>query len=152
MLPLFRAHRLPVALLLTALMAFWQIGQPLQAATFYWDTDTNTTGNDINGTGLGGTGNWDLATSNWWNLASLGVWPNTNADVAVFSSPYSGGAPTPFTVTLSSGIVANQLQFHRSGYTLTGGISPWPGPRLRCMPTWEKQQSSAARFSAQRDW
>jgi autotransporter-associated beta strand protein len=121
MLPFFRAHRLPVALLLTALMAFWQIGQPLQAATFYWDTDTNTTGNDTNGTGLGGTGNWDLVTSNWWNLASLGVWPNTNADVAVFSSPYSGGAPTPFTVTLSSGIVANQLRFQRGGYTLTGG-------------------------------
>lgn len=121
MLPFFRAHRLPVALLLTALMAFWQIGQPLQAATFYWDTDTNTTGNDINGTGLGGTGNWDLAASNWWDLTSLGVWPNTNTDVAVFSSPYSGGVPTPFTVTLSSGIVANQLQFHRSGYTLTGG-------------------------------
>lgn len=102
-------------------VALWQIGQPLQAATFYWDTDTSTAGNNTDGTGLGGSGNWDTSTSNWWDLANLVVWPNTNVDQAIFTGPAPTGVPTLSTVTLSSGIVANKLSFVRSGYTLTGG-------------------------------
>jgi autotransporter-associated beta strand protein len=102
-------------------MAVWQIGQPLQAADFYWDSDASTIGNNTDGTGLGGTGTWDTATSNWWNLATLGLWPNMSTDTAIFSGPFVGGTPTLNSVTLSTGITANQLSFHRSGYTLTGG-------------------------------
>jgi len=115
-----RAHRQPIGALMIALMTFWQIGQPLQAATFYWDTDSSTTGNNTDGTGLGGTGNWNTSTSNWWDSTNLVVWPNTNADIALFSGLFSI-LPTLNTVTLSSGITANQLSFQRSGHTLTGG-------------------------------
>lgn len=48
------------------------------------------------------------------------MWPNTNADVALFSAPVAL-LPVVTTVTLSSGITANQLSFLRSGYLLTGG-------------------------------
>jgi len=117
-----RSHRTFINSLLIALLTFWQVAQPLRGATFYWDTDTSTAGNNIDGTGLGGTGTWDaLTTSNWWNLANLVPWPNTNADHAIFTGPAPTGLPTLNTVTLTSGITANRLSFSRSGYTLTGG-------------------------------
>ncbi|MDZ4402047.1 autotransporter-associated beta strand repeat-containing protein [Prosthecobacter sp.] len=116
----FRAYRRSISTLMISLMAFWQIAQPLQAATFYWDTDTSTAGNNADGTGLGGTGTWNTSTMNWWDTTNLVVWPNTNVDEAVFSVPFSI-LPTLNTVTLISGITANQLRFLRSGYTLTGG-------------------------------
>lgn len=101
-------------------------GGPVTAADFYWDTDASNSGNDVDGTNLGGTSTWDLLTSNWWPVPSgaLTTWGNTTADRAIFtyefpSTPYA--IPTPFTVTLGSGITANQLLFERSGYTLTGG-------------------------------
>ena len=97
-------------------------GLPLNAATFYWDTDGSTAGDNIDGTGLGGSGTWDTSTSNWWNQTSLVPWPNLNTDLAVFSGPFPTlGIPTTNTVTLNSGIIANGLSFARSGYTLTGG-------------------------------
>lgn len=98
-------------------------GAPLHAATLYWDTDGSTAGNNIDGTGLGGTGTWDIATSNWWDTSTLGLWPNTSSDSAVFSYAYGTGLPNLNTVTLSGAITANQLSFLRSGYTITGGTS-----------------------------
>ena len=103
------------------LMCVSLLVQPAAGATFYWDTDTSTTLNNLDGTDLGGTGNWDLSTSNWWNTSALTLWPNTSADIGVFSGPVVLGPPTANTVTLSSGITANQLSFVRSGYTLSGG-------------------------------
>ncbi len=117
-----RAHRTVIHCLMIVLMASWQIGQPLQAATFYWDADGSAAGNSITGTNLGGTGAWDTTTTNWWDTTNLVVWPNTNADQAIFSGAFPAlGIPTTNTITLSSGIVANKLSFIRSGYTLTGG-------------------------------
>lgn len=65
-----------------------------------------------------------MAGSNWWDLSNLSAWPNTtpnNADSAIFSYGYDTGLPAFNTVTVSSGIRANQLRFNRSGYTLAGG-------------------------------
>jgi autotransporter-associated beta strand protein len=121
-----RAHRKIINSLMIVLMAFWQIGQPLQAATFYWDSDVTAAGNNATtGAGLGGTGNWDTSTANWWNSTNDVAWPNVNTantDLAIFSGAFpSLGIPAASTVTLSSGIFANSLSFVRSGYTLTGG-------------------------------
>lgn len=110
------------AVVYACVWAMTMSGMPLRAVTFYWDTDTSTAGNDIDGTGLGGSGAWDTSTSNWWNLSPLVPWGNANTDTAVFTGPYPlNGIPTANVVTLSSGIVANNLAFFRSGYTLTGG-------------------------------
>ncbi|MEZ0277008.1 MAG: hypothetical protein ACAH88_19015, partial [Roseimicrobium sp.] len=72
---------------MTVLVALWQIASsmPLRAATLYWDTDGSTTLNNIDGTNIGGTGTWDISTSNWWNLSSLTTWPNSNVDHAIFT-------------------------------------------------------------------
>ena len=117
-----RRHRRVPNTCLCALVSMWQICQPLQAATLYWDADADATGNNIDGTGLGGTGNWDTSLLNWWDAASLVAWPSASTDTAVFSGAFPTlGIPAAKTVTLSSGISANQLVFNRSGYTLTGG-------------------------------
>lgn len=118
-----RSFRRSLSLLMVTLMLSWQVATPLRAATFYWDTDTSTAGNSIDGTGLGGTGTWDTGTSNWWDTGSLVNWPNAGTDIAIFTGPSVSGAPTLNTVTLSGTITANQLSFLRSGYTLTGGTS-----------------------------
>ena len=97
----------------------------MNAATFYWDTDTSTSGNSIlDGTNLGGTGTWDTTTDNWWDGAGVSLvdWPNLNTDLAVFSGAYpANGIPVTNTVTLSTGLITNGLSFLRSGYVLTGG-------------------------------
>ena len=119
-----RRYKQIINLFLVTLLAAWQIGQPLQAATYYWDTDGNDAGNIIDGTGLGGTGTWDAGTSNWWPVPSgaLTTWGNTSSDIAIFSGPFSP-VPALNTVTLSGALTANQVRFNRAGYSLTGGTS-----------------------------
>jgi autotransporter-associated beta strand protein len=112
-----RAFRRSLGTLMVLLMLSWQIGQPLQAATFYWDADTDATGNDTSGPNLGGTGIWNTSLLNWWDgiAGSDQLWNNTN-DTAVFGGP-TGGA-----VALDAGgIMAGALQFKTPGYTLSGG-------------------------------
>jgi autotransporter-associated beta strand protein len=119
-----RDCRRPIGSFLCVLTACWQIAQPLQGATFYWDTDGSDVGNAVDGTGLGGNGTWDVGTSNWWPVpaGALTTWGNTSADTAIFSKAFSA-LPTLNTVTLSGALTANQVRFDRSGYTLTGGTS-----------------------------
>lgn len=117
---ILRRNRQPISLFLTALMLTWQVGQPLRAASLYWDTDSSAGGNLIDGSNLGGTGTWDTTTANWWDTSALGAWPNTAADVAIFSGLVPTDVPNLNTVTLGSGLTANKLVFNRSGYTLAG--------------------------------
>lgn len=113
-----QAWKQAVAALLIPFLAI--ASGPVRAADFYWDTDTSTAGNTVDGANLGGTGLWNTGTANWWDLSNLVVWPNAS-DRAIFSGSYVAGPPALNTVTLSSGIVAKELRFLRSGYTLTGG-------------------------------
>lgn len=117
-----RRFRTPLGWFMMLLVAFWQIlsGTPLQAVTLYWDPDGNATGNNVDGSGLGGSGTWDTTNTRWWNTTSDVVWPNTNVDRAIFTSPYLALFPTK-TVTLSGSITANHLKFEQWGYNLTGG-------------------------------
>ncbi len=146
MIQYFRTHRRIFATLMASLMAAWQIGQPLQAATYHWDTDGSDAGNLVDGTNLGGTGTWDIATSNWWPVpaGALTTWGNTSADIALFSGTNSL-PPTLKTVTLSSGINANQLRFDRSGYTLTGGDLTLAGTT----PTFDVNLGESANIASQ---
>ncbi|MBE2285205.1 MAG: autotransporter-associated beta strand repeat-containing protein [Prosthecobacter sp.] len=120
-----RSRKQSVGFLMTVLLFAWQVGQPLQAATFYWDGgDASDAGNSVNGDGLGGGGAWDTTTANWWPepAGALTTWGDTSSDIAIFTGPLSF-PPTLNTVTLTGALTANQLQFWRSGYTLTGGTS-----------------------------
>jgi autotransporter-associated beta strand protein len=89
--------------LLTALMAMWQIGQPLQGATINWTA------------GSGANLNWATA-GNWSTGLPLAV------DDVIFGSPIPnpGSLANPGTITLGSGTVANSLSF-LDNYTLSGG-------------------------------
>ncbi|MGJ8726466.1 MAG: beta strand repeat-containing protein [Roseibacillus sp.] len=88
--------------------------------SLFWD------GTDIDSDANGGSGSWDLATTNNWDDASAGgadsLW--VNGASAVFGGSASG------TVTLAEPVTANALTYEIAGYeiagdTLTmGGSSP----------------------------
>ncbi len=86
----------------------------LNAATFFWDP-TLASGP------VGGAGTWDTSTANWFDGSGDVVWPNTAADIAVFATSPFAAPPVAYAVAVSSGIVAHQLSFASSGYTLSGG-------------------------------
>lgn len=122
---------------ITLMLVVCQLGympRQARAATLYWDSDASASGDSTDGTGLGGSGPWDLSTLAWWNGIALSAWSNTGSDTAVFASPFAL-LPSVSTVTLSSGLTAGQLSFLRSGYLLSsgdvtlGGSSPtlWAG-------------------------
>jgi autotransporter-associated beta strand protein len=98
-----------------------QVASPILAADFYWDSDGNAVGNQVDGTGLGGSGTWDSSSLLWWDSASDVAWSNTTPDRAIFTGPFVGGTPTSTNVTVGGSLSANALSFLRSGYTLTGG-------------------------------
>ena len=102
--------RLTIALLLLAANA--------SAATLQWD-GPNTTGS---GPALGGTGNWDTTTTNWFNGTSHVAW--TNPSDAVFSAIPTATA----TATLNSvPITFNSITFGVNGYTIAS-TGPTLGP------------------------
>jgi len=63
----------------------------------------------------GGSGTWDLTSSNWLGPSGYVAWPNTGYDNAVFQG-------TPGTITLGAdGIDAGQLSFQVDGDALASG-------------------------------
>lgn len=95
-----------ISRLILASSVLLSLAEPLHAAVFTWKG--STTG------GLGGvSNNWDTTTANWTGDGT--VWPGTGTDNdAVF-------AGTAGTVTLSSGVTANDVSFSTNGYTISGG-------------------------------
>ncbi|HEY1083353.1 MAG TPA: hypothetical protein VGE29_13885, partial [Prosthecobacter sp.] len=96
MISLFRRHRRSLSLLMVSLMGSWQIAQPLQAATLYWDGSTSGAWNVL--------GNWNLTTS------STGGTPTAfaNSDDLFF---FASGALNTTTQTLGVSRVARSLTF-----------------------------------------
>ncbi len=102
-----------VGILVTALVPVMTAPVAL-SASFYWDNDATAAGNATTGAGLGGTGTWDIATSNWWDGVSVDqAWPNST-DTAIFTG-------TAGAVTLGAPISAGGLTFNSSGYSILGG-------------------------------
>ena len=79
-----------------ALLAFSSLH--LFAASLYWDPTASA------GTAPGGSGNWDQASSAWFNGTVDMIWNNANSDDAIFSG-------TAGTVTLTENISAKNLYF-----------------------------------------
>jgi fibronectin-binding autotransporter adhesin len=95
-------------------------GVSAEAATYYWDSDGNATGNATTGTNLGGSTSseateWKTGGSNiWWESggATNTAWPSTGTHDVVF-------AGTAGTVNLGAAITnAGTLNFATSGYVI----------------------------------
>ena len=93
---------------LMPLAASFVVAQVVHAASLQWD------GIDPVGVGAqGGAATWDMnTTANWWDSAADVVWPNSGTDN---DAVFAGAAGV---VTLS-GVIANDLSFSTSGYTLS---------------------------------
>src|SRR5262249_18336678 len=95
-----------IALLLSS--AIWST-----AATFYWDTDGSTLGNNAStGASLGGSGTWSSGAANWWDTTTLQGW--IDGGDAVFWG-------TAGTVTVSSTVSPNSVWFRTNGYSVNSG-------------------------------
>ncbi|MBK8091972.1 MAG: autotransporter-associated beta strand repeat-containing protein [Verrucomicrobiaceae bacterium] len=113
MLKTLRSHQSSIAKFLVALTAIWQVGQPLQAATIYWDGSTS--------------GSWTGSSTNWNTLAD-----GTGADVAVGTGndlvfTTTAGA-TNFTQTVDGGVAlaVNSILFNSSAtsaITIAQGVA-----------------------------
>jgi RHS repeat-associated protein len=86
--------------------------QLLTGMPLYWDPSDGT------GSSMGGVGTWNTSALVWSTSSTGGgtlqAWSNTSGDTAVF--PGTAGS-----VTVASGIVAGEVQFTASGYTLGSG-------------------------------
>jgi fibronectin-binding autotransporter adhesin len=86
-----------------------------QAANFYWDGGTADFLTDGDGASDGGSGDWNTTLLNWDNGASPHIaWPSSGTDNDAIFSGLVG------TVTLTSGVTANDLTFNTSGYIIQG--------------------------------
>ena len=97
-----RLFRRSIAFWMMALMAFWQVGQPLSAATFVWDAGTGDAAI------TDGTGAWQSGVGNWFDGVNYDqVWADGND--AVFGGGTDGAAGT---VTLGGAISAGAVIFN----------------------------------------
>jgi len=109
--------------LAAGLLALSAINASLPAAVRYWDANGS-------GTGIGGTGTWQLGAPALWNGSSTGTgtlynWVNNTSapDIAHFG----GTAGTVSVVSSTENpIVALSLVFSTAGYTLSGGAITMP--------------------------
>jgi fibronectin-binding autotransporter adhesin len=89
-------------------------------AVYYWDPDGSATGNDPNtGAGLGGTGTWSAAATNWYE-ADTGFTGETSWKNDGTIGPFFIG--TPGVVTLGEPINTLFLTFKTNNYSLTGSV------------------------------
>jgi autotransporter-associated beta strand protein len=106
--------RRTLAVMISVILAISEFSESARAATFYWDTDGSTGGNNAStGANLGGSGIWSTANANWWvtSLAPPQAW--TDGNDAVFWG--TAGAVTASTVS------ANGLAFRTTDYSVNAG-------------------------------
>ena len=102
---------------------FWIAGPRTgNAASLLWSPDGVTPGG-------GGTGTWNTSTALWYNGTVFQSWTNAPVNDAVF-----GGSAG--TVTLGVPIIAENLTFNTSGYTVTGSTLTLGGvtPTINVVP------------------
>jgi autotransporter-associated beta strand protein len=112
-LRLLRQQRLWMTSSLVCLMAFWQIGQPLQAATFVWDSNTGTIGVQD------GAGTWSALGTTWWNPSAGSNVAITSTDIGLFGAGGTGGAVTLSGSQSLLGLIFGQT--NTTGYSFTAG-------------------------------
>ncbi len=98
------------------------VGVQAAPALGYWDNDANAANNNVtSGAGLGGSGNWDTASSKWYNSSGNSTY-SANSNV-VF-------AGTAGTVTLTGPKAVTSMQFKSSGYTIAGSTLTLVAPTI----------------------
>jgi len=107
-------HR-PIATMMMALLTFWQISQPLQAATILWDADTGTTSVQD------GTGTWTGAGTTWWNPATQANVAISLTDIGLFGAGGMGGEVSLSGSQSVAGLIFGQTT--TTGYSLTSGAA-----------------------------
>lgn len=119
-LQVLRQNRLCISRFLAVFMALWQIGQPLQAATVYWD---------INGTGGAGASNTGIASGTWdasntfFNTDSAGLAGGTFAAWAandVLNIAAGTNATQAYSINVTGTQVIGGLNFEEGAVTLGG--------------------------------
>jgi len=112
-------HRPFISALMMMLIFSWQIGQPLAAATLYWDEDAAVSRNSsVTGAGLGGSGIWNTTLPYWWDGSSTDAPVTfTSADTALFTG-LGGMVQLGAPITLGSIIFSQSIG--ASGFNLTG--------------------------------
>ncbi len=85
------------------LMSLMFFGASAEAVTLTWGVN-----------GVGGSGNWDTSTANWFNGSQNVAWPNGGD--AIFDGA-SGGTVTSFTF----GPVVSSMTFNTPGYVIQNG-------------------------------
>ena len=91
------------SLLLAVVIAISLLGTTAHATTLTWGVN-----------GVGGSGNWDTSTANWFNGSQNVAWPSGGDAVL---SGVSGGAVNSFTF----GPVVSSITFNTAGYTIQNG-------------------------------
>ena len=109
--PHFRIHILFWLKLVSALMGTMWFAFAVEAQVLTWNPTKNAAGPSD------GSGSW-LASQVWWNGTGNvnGTWSGAAPNGAIFGA----GTPGSYTVTLSASVVATNVMFNTSGYTLSG--------------------------------
>lgn len=118
-----QSARMAFASCLAGLVCLFSVSSVRAQTTLYWDGDgTGAVGNPPT-SGVGGSGTWDLTTSNWWNGTSYTTWANLGGATGTQAS--FGG--TAGAVTIDAGGVrvgvgtSTGVNVTTSGYSFSGG-------------------------------
>ncbi len=105
---------------LSTLFSVLTLAAPAFGTALSWDPSGTGTGS------AGGSGAWDNFSSQWYSSSIPGdtSWSQTDAAFA----------GTAGTVTISSGITANNLFFYTSGYQITGNTLNLTGGTISVLP------------------
>ncbi|MDB6018810.1 MAG: Xylosidase/arabinosidase [Pedosphaera sp.] len=87
----------------------------LVAGTLTWDANGGTAPNPMDG-----SGDWSVAS--WWNGSANQTWVDGGSAI------FGAGTPGNYTVTLSASVLASNMTFNTSGYTLSGAALTLTAP------------------------
>ena len=112
--PLLKKHSLRLTFKIAALLTLTAVPSLTQAAPLTFDPGATPT------TPSGGTGAWDLTTTDWSNGTTDQAWTDTTGTVDSATFPGAAGTTTTAAVTLGANLGALGITFNNGGYTISG--------------------------------
>ncbi len=80
--------------------------------TLTWDPNAN-------GGSSTASGNWDTATTNWYNGSADVIWSQTSSTVPTTGAIF-GGADGTYAINVATQVAATNIMINNSGYTFSG--------------------------------